>query len=66
MNVQIGDWYNDYHNLPLGIKLAKMHKFGKLPVQFNAQYEYNFANDDIRNPKQTLRVTAKFIFPTIH
>lgn len=63
MNV-VYDWEkDDWTSLPVGIKLAKMHKFGELPVQFNVQYEYNFADDDIGSPKQTLRVTAKFIFP---
>jgi hypothetical protein len=59
------DWEkNDWSNLPVGIKLAKMHKFGKLPVQFNGQYEYNFADDELGSPKQTIRFTAKFIFPS--
>ena len=59
------DWENsEWSNLPVGIKLAKLHKFGQLPVQFNAQYEYNFADDNLITPKQTLRFTAKLIFPS--
>ncbi len=57
------DWENsEWSNLPLGIKLAKMHKFGNMPVQFNAQYEYNFA-DDYVSAEWTVNFTLKFLFP---
>jgi len=48
--------------LPVGIKLAKLVKFGKLPVQFAGSYEYNFADDYVA-PKWTVNFTVKFLFP---
>ena len=57
------DWQADHwSSLPLGGKLSKLVKFGKLPVQFSGQYEYDFADDEI-GPEQTLRFTVKFLFP---
>jgi len=57
------DWErNRWSSLPLGVKLAKMHKFGELPIQFSVQYEHNFA-DDVVGASDTLRFTAKFILP---
>lgn len=39
------DWeQDDWTALPLGMKLAKLVKFGALPVQFVGSYEYNFAD----------------------
>jgi hypothetical protein len=55
------DWTNSrWSKLPLGVKLAKLVHFGKLPVQLSAQYEYNFV-DDIVTSKNTYRLTAKFM-----
>jgi hypothetical protein len=48
--------------LPLGVKLAKLVKFGGLPVQFSGAYEYNFDDDDVE-PEWTFNFTAKFLFP---
>lgn len=57
------DWdQNDWTALPLGIKLSKLHKFDKLPVQFSGSYETNFADDYI-SPKWTLNLGMKFLFP---
>jgi hypothetical protein len=62
MNVTY-DWKkSDWTTLPLGIKLAKLVKFGKLPVQFSGAYEYNFA-DNYVTPEWTLNFTVKFLFP---
>jgi len=48
--------------LPLGVKVAKLVKFGKLPVQFSGSYEYNF-QDDFAAPKWGVNFTVKFLFP---
>ena len=62
MNVTY-DWDKDvWAALPLGLKLAKMVKFGKRPVQFAGAYEYNFANDDVA-PKWTVSLTVKLLLP---
>ncbi|MFN2249018.1 MAG: hypothetical protein ACK2U4_18150 [Candidatus Promineifilaceae bacterium] len=62
MNVTY-DWEkSDWTALPLGIKLAKLVKFGKLPVQFSGAYEYNFADDYVA-PKWAVNFTVKFLFP---
>ena len=49
-------------SLPLGAKIAKLVKFGKLPVQFSLQYEHDFA-DYQGAPQDTLRFAMKFLFP---
>lgn len=57
------DWeQDDWTALPVGMKLAKLVKFGALPVQFVGSYEYNFADDYI-TPEWTLNFTVKFLFP---
>lgn len=57
------DWgKSDWTALPLGIKLAKLVKFGTMPVQFSGAYEYNFAND-YPAPKWAVTLTMKFLFP---
>ncbi len=57
------DWENtQWSSLPLGGKLSKLVKFGKLPVQFSAEYEYNFADDEF-GPEHLYKFTCKFIFP---
>ena len=62
MNVTY-DWKkSDWTALPLGVKLAKLVKFGKLPVQFSGAYEYNFADDYVA-PQWTVNFTVKFLFP---
>ena len=48
--------------LPVGVKLAKLVKFGKLPVQFAGGYEYNFADDYVA-PKWTVNLAVKVLFP---
>ena len=60
------DWEaNQWTSLPLGVKLSRLHRFGKLPVQFSLHYEHNFADDTPASPKNTFRFIAKFLFPTI-
>jgi hypothetical protein len=62
MNVTY-DWDKDaWSVLPLGVKLARLVKFGKVPVQFAGGYEYNFADDYVA-PKWTVNFTVKFLFP---
>jgi hypothetical protein len=62
MNVTY-DWEKDaWTALPLGVKLARLVKFGKLPVQFAGGYEYNFADDYVA-PKWTVNITVKLLFP---
>jgi hypothetical protein len=57
------DWEKDaWTALPLGVKLAKLVKFGKLPVQFAGAYEYNFADDYVA-PEWTVNLTVKVLFP---
>jgi len=57
------DWEkNAWTNLPLGVKLSKLIKFGKRPVQFSGYYEYNFQDDYVAS-EWTLNFTAKFLFP---
>ena len=58
------DWERDaWTALPLGVKVARLVKLGKLPVQFAGAYEYNFANDYVA-PEWTVNFTVKFVFPT--
>jgi hypothetical protein len=62
MNVTY-DWKKSrWTALPLGVKLAKLVKFDKLPVQFSGSYEYNFT-DDYVTPRWTVNFTVKFLFP---
>lgn len=57
------DWeHSNWSSLPLGMKLAKLVRFGKQPVQFAGSYEYNFAADVVA-PRWTVNLTAKFLFP---
>ena len=57
------DWHaNRWSSLPLGAKLSKLIKLGNFPLQFSAQYERDFAGDEI-GPQDTLRFTVKFLFP---
>ena len=44
------------------MKVAKLVKFGDLPVQFSGSYEYNFADDDVA-PAWSVIFTVKFLFP---
>lgn len=57
------DWdASDWVSLPLGAKLAKLHKYGGVPIQIFGQYEYNFADDGF-GPKNLYRVGLKVLFP---
>jgi hypothetical protein len=57
------DWEKDrWTVLPLGMKVAKLVRFGALPVQFSGAYEYNFADDEVA-PEWTINFTVKFLFP---
>lgn len=58
------DWEaSRWSNLPLGVGVSKLQRFGKLPVQFNLQYEHNFA-DRRGDTADTIRFAMKFLFPT--
>ncbi|MCK5667351.1 MAG: hypothetical protein KAI17_27880 [Thiotrichaceae bacterium] len=57
------DWNkSEWISLPLGFKIAKLHRFGKMPVQLSGSYEYNFSDDSV-TPRWTTNFTAKFLFP---
>jgi hypothetical protein len=56
------DWDgSEFTSLPLGLQISKLHKFGDQPVQFSAQYEHNFYDDDV-GASDTFRASAKFLF----
>lgn len=58
------DWRESrWSNLPLGLSVSKLQRFGKLPVQFNVQYEHNFADERVA-PADVVRLTAKLLLPT--
>jgi hypothetical protein len=57
-NWEAGQW----SSLPLGGKVSKLVKFGRLPVQFGVQYERDFADEEA-GPRDTVRSTIKFLFP---
>lgn len=60
------DWdASEFSSLPLGAKLSKLKKFGKVPVQLGLEYEYNFYDEAINSPKSQLRLSAKLLFPSI-
>jgi hypothetical protein len=62
MNVTY-DWDKGaWVNLPLGVKVSKLNKFGAQPVQFSGSYEYNFADDRVA-PEWAINFTVKFLFP---
>lgn len=57
------DWdKDDWTSLPLGVKVAKLHRFGTTPVQLTAQYEHNFA-DDHPVPEDLYSFTVKVLVP---
>jgi hypothetical protein len=57
------DWdKDDWVSLPVGVKLAKLQRFGTTPVQFTAQYEHNFA-DDQTVPEDLYSFTVKLLMP---
>ena len=57
------DWNQGvWSNLPLGVKVSKLHKFNALPVQFSGSYEYNFANATVV-PEWSVNLTVKLLFP---
>jgi hypothetical protein len=59
------DWVDDrWSNIPLGVGINKLQKFGALPVQFSLQYEHNFADDRI-TASDIARFTVKFLLPTL-
>ena len=63
MNITF-DWKKrDWTNLPLGAKVSKLAHIGKLPVQFFAKAEYNFAYaDDDALPEWTNTLGLKLLF----
>jgi hypothetical protein len=59
------DWEaSRWSNLPLGVGVSKLHRFGQQSVQFNLQYEHNFA-DQRGDAADTIRCSMKFLFPTL-
>lgn len=57
------DWdQGRWANLPLGLKLAKLHRFGRQPVQWSGSAEYNFADDAVA-PAWSFNFTVKLLFP---
>lgn len=62
MNVTY-DWEKStWTSLPLGIKVNKMVRLGKMPTMFSGSYEYNFQDDNVA-PEWTVNFTVKFLFP---
>lgn len=61
------DWeQHRWSSLPLGFGINKLERFSQTtpPIQFSMQYEHNFADEDV-TPSDTLRITAKFLLPTL-
>lgn len=59
------DWENSrWSGLPLGIGISKLHKFNKVPVQFNLQAEHNFQDSSI-SPSDLFRFNIKVLLPTL-
>ncbi|WP_410497928.1 hypothetical protein [Chitinibacter sp. S2-10] len=57
------DWENRrWRNLPLGLGISKTQKLDRVPVQFNLQYEHNFA-DKVVAPANTIRFNVRFFLP---
>ena len=57
MSFQFNDWYTaNYHNLDDETAIAGV------PVQFGAQNEHDFADDEI-GPANTVRFTIKLLIP---
>lgn len=57
------DWESDaWTNLPLGGKVSKLAKIGKVPAQFSTSFEYNFADDRVA-PEWTINFSLKLLFP---
>ena len=50
-NVEQSRW----GSLPLGMRIEKLIKLGKLPARFMLEYEYNFADSGVA-PKNTFRI----------
>lgn len=57
------DWEaGEFTSLPLGWKISKLGKWGKVPVQVIGSYEYNFY-DSGTGPEQTIGLTFKMLLP---
>lgn len=57
------DWDNErWAVLPLGVRVAKLVKFGSIPVQLSLGYEHNFVDDSV-GPKDTFTFSLKFLLP---
>ena len=55
------DWErNDWTSIPLGMRINKMVRFGKLPVAFSGSFEYNF-QDEYEAPKWTISFGMKCV-----
>lgn len=57
------DWQKSaWTSLPLGIKLNKLVRFDRQPVQFSLSYEHNFA-EDFAVPRDLYSFSVKFLMP---
>lgn len=57
------DWdREEWAALPLGVRVSKLVKLGKLPLQLTAGYEHDFADDRV-GPADTFILTLKFLLP---
>ena len=58
------DWDGgEFVTLPLGVKLSKLTRFGKTPVQFTGSYEHDFYDEGV-GPSDTVSFTVKVLLPT--
>jgi hypothetical protein len=59
----IYDWdAGEFTSLPLGFKVAKLSKIGKVPTQYQFSYERNFYDEGF-GPEDTLGFTVKILLP---
>lgn len=57
------DWdANEFTSLPLGVKVSKLTKLGKVPFQVQLSYEHNFYDDRV-GPEDTIGLTLKVLQP---
>jgi hypothetical protein len=57
------DWdAGEFTSLPLGVKVAKLFRTGRTPLQVQGSYERNFY-DDGTGPKDTFGLTLKLLVP---
>lgn len=57
------DWdTNKFTSLPLGVKISKLTRMGKVPIQFQATYEGNFYDDGLV-AEDTIGFMIKILLP---